>query len=484
MQSATLLRPFLFIRRLPFWAVVLLLAAGYGLLTAWFPLSPSFRLLPLADIRQFTPSLVAGGGYALLLLGLYGLYGLACWHGRQRPLSLAHLLLITLFFGLLLLPTFPINATDIYRYIIRGRVSSVYGASPFTTAPDQFPTDPFLPLAGEWANETSPYGPLWEMVAAGVTAVSGENLMLSLLLFKGLGLLLHLAATTLIWYLTNGHSTSQSPVSQRQFPMAALWAWNPALLLTFVTNAHNDIFMLVWLLLGSLLIQRQRPTAGFLVMALAPLTKPIGLLPLPFFWLASWRHMAGNGRWRYTAVTLTGSLILVLLAFAPFGSPLGLAQRLLREAAGVGGFSVSAMVILSLWSLDSSLDVSWILNGGRVLFILYALWQAWRVWHGRSPQHSSANIFLAYILTAFSFRIWYATWPAPWLLLSSHSSRRWLSLLLLLTTQLSVLIYGHLRIYALGGSQTTAHLLGVSFTFGLPVLLARLMPKCWPSHNI
>ena len=44
---------------------------------------------------------------------------------------------------------------------------------------------------------------------------------------------------------------------------------------------------------------------------------------------------------------------------------------------------------------------------------------------------------------------------------------------LLLTTQLSVLIYGHLRVYVLGGNYLLAHLVGLSFTFGLPLLLAR-----------
>jgi hypothetical protein len=44
----------------------------------------------------------------------------------------------------------------------------------------------------------------------------------------------------------------------------------------------------------------------------------------------------------------------------------------------------------------------------------------------------------------------------------------------LLTSQLSVVIYGHLRVYALGGDQTAAHLIGVPFTFILPWLLALL----------
>jgi hypothetical protein len=42
----------------------------------------------------------------------------------------------------------------------------------------------------------------------------------------------------------------------------------------------------------------------------------------------------------------------------------------------------------------------------------------------------------------------------------------------LFTVQLSVLIYGHLRAYALGSSQLTAHLIGIPFVFLLPYLLA------------
>jgi hypothetical protein len=55
---------------------------------------------------------------------------------------------------------------------------------------------------------------------------------------------------------------------------------------------------------------------------------------------------------------------------------------------------------------------------------------------------------------------------------SSLSYRLRVGLLFLLITQLSVLIYGHLRVYALGGDHFPAHLIGVPFTFGLPFLLA------------
>ena len=459
-------------QRPPLWALILFMALGYGLMALWFPLYPNFNHVPQADIRTFTPSLAAGGAYALLLLVLFGLYGLASRYAKE--LSLTKLLLITLLFSLPLLFTYPINATDVYRYFLRGRVSSVYGESPYAVPPNQFSDDPYLSFGGEWAGETTPYGPLWEMVASGITAVTPNNLYLSLLLFKGLGLLLHLAATFLIWEVAGYRSqvTGESSIENRQSSIALLWAWNPALLLTFVVDAHNDILMLCLLLLGYWIMRRGRPSAGFLLMALAALAKPIGLLPLPYFWLTGWREMKGRARWEYTAVTIFGSIVLAWLAFLPFGSPVELAQRLLYESSDVGGFSTPVLVILGLRELGQNPSIPLVINVGRGVFVLAALWLVWRmVWGKNTPHRSAAAIFLAYIYTAYSFRIWYTAWAFPWLLLDQSRARQRMGIFLLLTAQLSVLIYGHLRVYALGGSQTLAHLIAVPFTFGLPLLL-------------
>ncbi|MFO7540113.1 MAG: hypothetical protein R6X32_18895, partial [Chloroflexota bacterium] len=98
------------------------------------------------------------------------------------------------------------------------------------------------------------------------------------------------------------------------------------------------------------------------------------------------------------------------------------------------------------------------------------LW--WGFADKRPSIRGSADIFTAYLWHAFSFRLWYAAWAFPWLLLDDRSYWRRVGFWFLLTTQLSVLIYGHLRFYALGGSLVWSHLIGVSFTFGLPLLLA------------
>ena len=382
------------------------------------------------------------------------------------------ILLITLLFALPLLYTFPINATDIFSYLIRGRIMIVYGQNPFVVAPQAFPQDPYWLLAGEWANSTSPYGPLWELLGGAIAWLSGGGLLRGLLLFKWLGLILHLAIGKLIW-LSLGHL----PPAGRSARLL-LWLWNPALLLIFVMDAHNDALMIFWLMLGYWLIQRRQPKWGWLVMVMAPLSKLIGLLPLPFFWLLLWRR-AGSGRdkTRFLLFSIGGTLVLTLLTFAPFGSPIQLIQRLLTEASDNGGFSPLTLLILSLQRLKIALSIDSIVQWGFLLFAIIALWL---LGSHRKAERGVKNVFAAYLATSFTFRIWYPAWLFPWLLLDEEEGAVPAGAAFLLTAQLSVLIYGHLRFYLLQRDQFQAHLIGIPFTFLLPLavaFLARPKPK-------
>ena len=457
---------------------------GYLVLVLWMPLGTWFNQRPVPDIRTFTPSPITALLYALWLCGMFFVYWLAFRAIRwgKRPFSLSAILITSSLFAILLWQTFPYNATDVYRYVIRGRIQSAYGESPFATPPNEFPNDPFADFAGEWADATSPYGSVWEITAGLLTRLSGENLLAGLLLFKGLAALTFLANTLLIWLLLVQQKTAVRSA------YTLLWAWNPALLLIFIADGHNDGLMIMWLLLGLLISRRGYTTAGFLVMLLAPLTKPIGILALPFFFLSAIRLMPNwKTRVKFTLLASLGAILLVAITFLPFGSPLDLVERLIREIAAVPGFSVAVMLMFSTTLFGQPVSLVLLSAIGTVLMItavIIGMWLLWRTWQGRSPLRSIADIFATYILQALSFRIWYAAWPFPWLLLDDvegssgkFAYRLRVGLWFLLTSQLSVLIYGHLRIYALGGSHAIAHLIGVPFTFGLPFILAKHQPK-------
>ena len=326
--------------------------------------------------------------------------------------------------------------------------------------------DRFLPLAGEWADQTSPYGPLWELTAAAVTAVAGDNLLVGLLTFKLIGLLAHLGIAYTLW-----QALATAP---QRAAFTLLWAWNPALLLTFVVSGHNDGLMLLLMALGLLSWRRSSPLALW-HLTLAALVKPVALLPLPLFFAATWRtRRLTHAR---LLLIMAVSALTGWLLFLPFGSPLPLALRLVREASAVPGFSVTTLLLLIARALGSTVSLTVVGWTARLPFAALLLWLLWRTVNGRSPTRSTVDAFGGYLLHALSFRIWYASWLFPAALLDAAASenqyRLRVALLFLLTTQLSVLIYGHVRVYLLGGSHLWAHLIGVPFTFGLPLLLAR-----------
>jgi hypothetical protein len=464
-------------RRLSIWLLALASMAGYIAIATVFPLSPNLNRSPLPDVFDFTPSLGAGLAYVALIGALFLAYWLAYRQVRHRPLHLVVILSVAAVFCVPLIATFPYNSTDVYRYFIRARVLVVHGQSPFVAPPSAFPGDPFLPLAGEWATATSPYGPLWELVAAGITVIRPRNLQVALILFKTLASALQVAIGGLIWVILGGDS---SPAERRG--RVLLWAWNPALLLISAVNAHNDILMIFWLVLGWWL-SRRHPLGGLLVLALAPLTKPIALLALPFLYVAVLRRVPGRtSRLRLLVTAGAGSLGLALLAFLPFailsgqpgGSLVDLVQRLLTEAGEGGGFSFTALLILLVRHAGGYLPVRWVTGVASLVFGIFFFWLFWRTARGRSALRSVSDGMAGYLVQAFKFRIWYAAWPFPWLLLDSTNGRSRLTagIWFLLTTQLSVFVYSHLWRLYFYPSHVWTHVIGVPFTFLLPLVVA------------
>ncbi len=442
------------------------LALGYTVLAVWFPFLPnSNRSL---DVRQFAPSMPAGLAYASLIAILFGLCWLAYRITRQgQGWTMPGVMGLTLLFGTPLLLVYPINANDVYNYWGRGRLTVHYQANPFITPPDAFPDDPYLPMYGEWVDVTTPYGPVWELVSAGVYGVTGGQLAAGVIGFKFLGLLAHLATGWVIWQMG-----ATLPAGER-LGRAVLWWWNPALLLMFVVDAHNDSLMLLWLTLGIWQGER-RPWLGWLILLLAPLTKLIGALALPFYLLAWWRQQPNlTARGRLTGLALLSGALVVGAFFWPFGSPQPLIERLLAESQAGGSFSPLVFLILIGRGLQMTFSIDPLVQSFTIAFGLVGLGLVGWALRGRPLARSLADIFTAYIVTAFSFRIWYPTWVWPWLLLDPAGAgrRRW-GFWFLLTSQLSVVIYGHMRAAWLGGLPLLTYAIAIPFVFGLPLLAA------------
>lgn len=463
-----------------FWLMASLSALGYLVLLLWMPLAPHAAPTPRPDVSAFAPWPWGTLAYTALLAGLLYAYWRAyrlIVTGQARP-SLAAIMLPAALFCAFLVAAFPINALDIYNYLILGRLEAVFGQNPYLVAPAGIPHDPFLKYAGEWGKDVSNYGPVFHHVARWLAGISRDNLLLGLLLFKGLAALVFLASAGLIWLVLRG----QPP--QVRAARTLLWAWNPALLLIFAMDGHNDGLMLIWLLLGLLFLRRGQAALGFTLMALAPLTKFSGVLPIPFLLLAALRALPDlRARLRLLLLTALGTAAVTWLVFLPYGSPLVLMQRLARSATGAG-YSPLTIVLLAAQHAGWPLTRGQLATAGVALFALICLGLLVRTWRGRSPLRAAADSTAAYLALSLSFRIWYPAWVLPWVLLDApqndpaaqRSSARRLAAgnWFLLAAQFSVLVYGQLRVALLHGDRYLAHLLGVPLVFILPLVLAWL----------
>ena len=448
----------------------------YMLFWRWFPFFTHALEYPQKDIYTFTPSLPAGFGYVLLLLVSFLFY----WLATQKVIAgnlptrggVAGILAVSALFCLPLLLTYPINATDIYRYAIHGRVAGVHGQDPYFSPPNDFGDDPYTIFAGEWGEVVSPYGAAWELIAGNSARLLPHNFYAHMLLLKGIITLAYLLIGWFIYQLLSG-----TPPEQR-LGKTALWVWHPALLLIFAVDGHNDSLMLLGLIAGWWLIQNcRREALGITVSWWGVLVKPIGVLAFPFLLLGAWQKTVPAQRIRFVLLSLIGIAVSSGLAFAPFGSPQQLIERLLFEAGDVVGFSPSALLIL-MGQRAGIPHIYAVLNQTTMwLLLASALGIFGWAWFKNRPICGITNLFGAYLGLALSFRLWYTAWLLPWLIVEEGKSNWRLNagILLLLTAQLSVFIYGHLWRTILGRDLLWSHLFGVLFTFALPIAIAKFM---------
>ncbi len=289
----------------------------YQLRTYYKALTP--YPLDLAKINGST--LDSANAWALTWVVLFAALYLAYRRAPARPSRVywAVLGLFALLFCGTLLFMFPVGAADLFDQIFRGRILGHYGANPFFTAPDVYPNDPLRPWVGSWANTGSPYGPAWEVPAAAMSVLAGDDLWTNLILFKGLVIGAYIVAALALW------GTLRRLRPDWAARGLLLFAWNPLVLFETAGNGHNDMVMVAWMLAAMYLLARGGRLALFAPAALmgAALVKFVpGLLLLPL--LAVLWYDAGPGlltiRRRLGRVSIGAGLaaLVAVVAYAPF----------------------------------------------------------------------------------------------------------------------------------------------------------------------
>ena len=289
--------------------------AGFLLIWQFSYLDNSTELVDLWSMSE-------GGvvGFIVYLVALALMTGGWLWaiflvRGRTFRELLLTVTGITILLYVAFLLVYPSTAIDVYIYAARSHLFSDYGLNPSTVTPREFwETDPYVQYASwEWSDDTSPYGPLWNVVAAPATAFDSDNIQTAVLLFKGIMALASIALGTLIYSIGRR-------IQPRYALSAALaWLWSPIVLWEGVAGGHNDVILMV--LIGAAIWCWYHRHDGWIIPLLgaAALLKVVAVMLIPAAIVAIIARAGWSQKLLVSAFqTIVLSMAVLWIAFVPF----------------------------------------------------------------------------------------------------------------------------------------------------------------------
>jgi hypothetical protein len=214
----------------------------------------------------------------LLLMWLY-IAGLRALQRDSGPVPLKIIAGVAALSGLLLLGMPPFDSTDMYAYIHTGWLQH-YGLNPYISIGAEVPGwQSQQDFSIIYAYEPSIYGFLFTWICKTFCQLGHGSLLWTLLLFKSANFFAFGLSGTLLYALAKILKIARPHLS------LYLFLWNPLILLEFIGNGHNDILMIMFLLLALYLVAMDRWLWVFPVLLCSVMIKFTSVILVPFVFL-------------------------------------------------------------------------------------------------------------------------------------------------------------------------------------------------------
>ena len=245
--------------------------------------------------------------FAGIMSIIFILYILVIKHCNKIFESKKQLIIAICIISVLFALIIPYTSTDVYSYIANGWSDSHYHENPYYKSVGQISDEYQVKdqmqnkVANCWRYETVVYGPLWTLICRILTSISFGNIDVALAIFKGTNLIVHLINCLLVWKITH----------KKKFVL--IYGANPAILFEALSNVHNDIFIVLFILFAVYFVTKKKNlllSVAFVAMATA--IKYLGILILPFIILYYVREKSIPEKIKYCI--LYGLEFIVILA--------------------------------------------------------------------------------------------------------------------------------------------------------------------------
>ena len=338
----------------------------------------------------------------------------------------------------------PLFSTDVFSYAMFGRLAGVYDLNPYlSTANNAARADPLMPYL-YWRNIASPYGPGWSLVSWVIAHGASATPFVLVVRFKLIALCAVLVNGALIHHLVRVRWPKQASWAYLAF------AWNPLVLIDGIVVGHNDILILLLVLISAELVLRTRPVWAMVGLAASVLIK---YSTMPVVGVAMIRELIRRpGRQRVGFIALVGVVVLALsvAAFLPFWAGFAVLTSTLAEPdRGI----TNPLWRIVLWGVSSISEGRLTLtNPTAVVAIALSLFAGWQLFVIRRERSSLsdttvhddlaawAQTLVVFLLLWPRLHTWYALVPAG-LALAAGPANRWIYVQVLALTLLSYLAY-------------------------------------------
>lgn len=346
-----------------------------------------------------------------------------------------------------LLVATPMFSRDAYSYLAQGAMLRE-GFDPYSEGPVVNPGLLLDNVSNVWTTTTTPYGPVHLLLGAGITSVTGDNVVSGTWLWR---LLMLPGLVLMAWGV---------PRLARRMggnPTVALWlaVLNPLVLVHLVGGVHNELLMVGLMLAGIVLVLEGRHLSGFALVSLGAAIKATAGLALPFLvwvWMIHERDRAlAEGREPLSPIKSFVKTVGIGVAVFVFvfggtsliaGVGIGWLTALSGSSKIINWLSLPTMMGHAItwftpWRLGSVLDVTRMLCMIALAIILVYAWWRFR----RTERDAVLGIVIA--LTAVTLLSpaalpWYYSWPLV-VAAAFRMSTRTLMILVALSTWLMLI---------------------------------------------
>lgn len=314
--------------------------------------------------------------------------------------------IISVLFALII----PYTSTDVYSYIANGWSDSHYHENPYYKSVGQVSDEYQIrdqmqnKIANCWRYETVVYGPLWTLICRILTSISFGNIDVALAIFKGTNLIVHLINCLLIWKIAH----------KKKFVL--IYGLNPAILFESLSNVHNDIFIVLFILLAIYFVTKKKNlllSVAFVAMATA--IKYLGILILPFIILYYVREKSIPEKIKYCILYGLEFIVILTGFYAIYVRDLNIFAGLFIQQAkynrsimlvfyyllGLDAMKIFKVVLLVIFAeIYMSTVIKLIINNEKKSFSKYI------------RQYNSLLYIFTFILIT-NFNSWYILWLFP-----------------------------------------------------------------------